>query len=258
MPIIQWPSVWIMIVWALLGRKCRDWTAKLQVNTDALCTQQHIQIAVSVKQLGRWSSSYIAAILFLSSCIPVFTTYIYQYYQVETSSEQLCAREKESEWEPGTCLHLFMINQTNRSPWACCLQWTYFPEFDQVFTAFLSLVKRKYDSYCTDSTSELTSATLACYWHFNPVFFSLTSVFFTRLGARSKHVISSCPNWWPWQPAHPSRLTIIRFAHDPCRRKNSCLRLMGSVRSSVLSIRPNTLASSIHLFTYPINIIAQS
>lgn len=153
-----------------------------------------------------------------------------------------------------------MINQTNRSPWACCLQWTYFPQFDHVFTAFLSPVKRKYDSYCTWFHQWTHISNFGQLLAFQPCFFLSKPVSFSLVSAHApKHAISSCPNWWPWQPAHPSRLTIIRFAHDPCRRKNSCLCLMGPVRSSVLSIRPFTLTSSIHLFTFiPINIIAQS
>ncbi len=160
-------------------------------------------------------------------------------------------RQKESEWEPGTCLHLFMINQTNRSPWACCLQWTYFPQFDHVFTAFLSLVKRKYDYYCTWFHQWTHISNFGLLLAFQPCFFLSKPVSFSLVSAHAlKHVISSCPNWWPWQPAHLSRLTIIRFAHDPCRRKNSCLRMMGPVRSSVLSIRPYVLFfhSFIHIY----------
>lgn len=166
----------------LLGRKCRDWTSKLQVNTDALCltTEQHIQIAV-ICQTAREVKFFIycsySIPVLLHSCIYHLHLSVLPGWDFQWAT--VCERErKRASGSQGlVCICLWSIKLIGLLGHV-------------VYNGLISLSSIKYSLLFSplsrgnmtlttlDSTSELTSATLACYWHFNPVFFSLNQCLF--------------------------------------------------------------------------------
>ncbi len=190
----------------LLGRKCRDWTSKLQVNTDALCTQQHIQIAVICQTAREGEVLHILQLFY--SCPPVFlylppTSISITRLRLPVSN---CVRErrKRASGSQGlVCICLWSIKLIGLLGHVV-YNGLISPSSIKYSLLFSPLSRGNMTLTALDSTSELTSATLACYWHFTPCFFLSKPVSFSLVSAHApKHVISSCPNWWPWQPAPP-------------------------------------------------------